>query len=152
MSTTKGEHIMTTNTTSENYEGAGEPDPLAELERLQQARTPRKLGPSKHDGLAITAFITAFIVPLIGVILGAVSISTAHRDGRRASGLAAAGVILGIIGCIVYIAVIVAVAKAHALPDATQQWLNCSQAQIQQTTLPAYCGPAWANGNVPPMP
>lgn len=48
--------------------------------------------PSQHDGLAVAGFILSFLLPVLGLILSWVSITTAHRDGHRASGLAVSGV------------------------------------------------------------
>jgi hypothetical protein len=71
-----------------------------------------KLAPSVHDGLAVTSFVFAFFFAPLGFILGWVSVYTAGRDGRRASGLAAAAVVLG--GLFTLIAVIVVIAAVHA--------------------------------------
>lgn len=48
--------------------------------------------PSQHDGLAVAGFVLSFLLPLLGLILSWVSVTTAHRDGYRASGLAVTGV------------------------------------------------------------
>lgn len=68
--------------------------------------------PSRHDGLAITGFVLAFVLPLIGFILSLVSVVTAGREGRRASGLAVAGVVIGGLATAVVIIVIIAAAVA----------------------------------------
>jgi hypothetical protein len=69
-----------------------------------------------HDGLAVTSFVIAFLFPPIGFILGWVSISAAHRDGRRASGLAEAAMMVGALATL--IAVIAIIALAHSAAPA----------------------------------
>jgi hypothetical protein len=54
--------------------------------------------PSRATGLDITAFVLAFFLPLIGVVLGHVGIHEAHKQGRRASGLAIASLVIDYIG------------------------------------------------------
>jgi hypothetical protein len=76
---------------------------------------PRR-APSVHDGLAVTSFVIAFLFPPIGFILGWVSIASAHRDGRRASGLAEAAMTVGALATL--IAVIAIIALAHAAATA----------------------------------
>jgi hypothetical protein len=103
--------------------------------------------PSVHDGLAITSFVLAFFVPLIGLILGWVSIATAHRDGRRASGLAVAGTIIGAVATVaVLIVVIVLAVHATQTLDPAQQLQNCLGDQINGTPLPSYCANVGVNG------
>lgn len=103
--------------------------------------------PSVHDGLAITSFVLAFFVPLIGLILGWVSIVSAHRDGRRASGLAVAGTVIGAVAtAVVLVIVIVLAVHATQTLSPTQQFINCSQDQINGTPLPSYCANVGVNG------
>lgn len=71
-----------------------------------------KLAPSVHDGLAVTSFVISFFFPPLGFILGWVSVYTAGRDGRKASGLAAAAMVIGALATV--IAVIVVIAAVHA--------------------------------------
>ena len=86
-----------------------------------------KLRPSQHDGLAIVSFIFMFFFPVLGFILGWVSITSAHLDGRRASGLAIAATILSPI--FILIIIIVAVSIAHSMQPACDlnnpAWPNC---------------------------
>lgn len=89
-------------------------------------------GPSVHDGLSITGFVLAFVLPLIGFILSWVAIAAAHRDGRRTSGLAVAGLVIGGLICLV---VVVIVAVAANQPDPTQQWINCLNQQLNNPNL-----------------
>lgn len=74
--------------------------------------TSPKLAPSVHDGLAVTSLVLAVFFAPLGFVLGWVSVATAARDGRRASGLAAAAVVLGALFTL--IAVIVVIAAVHA--------------------------------------
>ena len=104
--------------------------------------------PSVHDGLAITAFALAWLVPLVGFILGWVSVASAHRAGRRASGLAVAALVVGGIATVI-ITVVVIVAVAAASDAATQAnlqnqqeqlYLQCLQSQVSsglQLTCPS---------------
>jgi hypothetical protein len=80
----------------------------------------------------------ALIAPPIGFILGAVSVTTAHRDGRNASGLAVAGVILGGLATIIILIVIVKIAGSAA-SDPTQQYINCINSQLDNPQV--YCTP-----------
>ncbi len=119
-----------------------------DYERQRQQPPSRKLQlkPSQHDGLAITSFILAWFVPLIGFILGWVSIATAHREGRRPSGLATAATTIGAIGVVaVIIVVIVLIAHAGQQPDPTQQFITCTNDQINGTPLPSYCASVGVN-------
>ena len=70
--------------------------------------------PSVHDGLSVTSFILAFFLPLIGFILGWVAVVSAHRDGRRASGLAVSGLVIGglITGIITLVIVVTVIGAA----------------------------------------
>lgn len=92
------------------------------------------LRPSVHDGLSIAGFILAWFMPLIGFILSWVAISTAHRDGRKASGLAVAGMILGGLWTVIIVIVIIAVAASHTV-DPTQQWINCLNQQLNNPNV-----------------
>lgn len=92
------------------------------------------LRPSVHDGLSITGFILAWFIPLIGFILSWVAISTAHRDGRKASGLATAGVILGGLFTLIIVIVII-VAVSSATKDPTQQWIDCLNQQLNNPNI-----------------
>lgn len=94
---------------------------------------PRLLAPSRHDGLAVTAFVAAFVFPLIGAILGPVSIASAHRDGRQASGLAVAGTVISLLALAAVVIVIISLASSA--PDPTQQWLNCLNQQLNDPTV-----------------
>ena len=69
---------------------------------------------------------------------------SAHRDGRRASGLAIAGVVIGAVDTAVVFAVAIVLATQTLSP--TQQYINCSQDQINGTPLPSYCANVGVNG------
>lgn len=78
-----------------------------------------KLAPSVHDGLAVTSFVFAFFFPPLGFILGWVSVYTAHRDGHRASGLAAWAVALSVVFALIAVIVVAgAVSAVHSAPPA----------------------------------
>ena len=66
--------------------------------------------PSKHDALAITAFVSAFLLPPLALLLGPVSIVNAHRDGREASWMAIAATALGALFAATWVAVAIALA------------------------------------------
>ncbi len=102
----------------------------------QRDLVPAGRAPSVHDGLAVTSFVLAFFLPLIGFILGWVSIAAAHRDGRRASGLAVAGMVIGGLATVVIVIAVIAVASAAgSSTDQMNAYLNCLNTQL--TTNPA---------------
>lgn len=99
----------------------------------------------RHDGLAIASLVLSLlwlggVGAILAIIFGAVSRRDARRAGRRPSAMATTGIILGVLGIVIIVVVIAAVVTVHQPPNPTQQFINCSQAQVNGTPLPSYCG------------
>lgn len=68
-------------------------------------------GPAVHDGYAITSLVLGLLWiggagSVLAVIFGAMSEVSAHRQGRKASGLALAGQLLGAAGIVALIVIV----------------------------------------------
>jgi Domain of unknown function (DUF4190) len=62
-------------------------------------------GPAVHDGYAITTLVLGLcgwgtVGSVLAAVFGALSEVEAHRQGRKASGLALAGQVLGVTGIV----------------------------------------------------
>lgn len=108
---------------------------MSDITKLTEGYAPER-GPSRHDGLPVTAFVLAWVMPPVGLILGWVSIAAAHRENRRASGLGIAGTVIGAVVTVAVTAVIIAALAAAAHhPDPAQQYYNCVQQQLSNPSL-----------------
>jgi Domain of unknown function (DUF4190) len=68
-------------------------------------------GPAVHDGYAITSLVLGLlwlggVGSVLAVVFGAMSEVNAHRQGRKASGLALAGQLLGAAGIVALIVIL----------------------------------------------
>jgi amino acid transporter len=107
---------------------------------------PKTLAAAVHDGLAAASLVLGILWlgglgSLLAVIFGHCSNGNAKRAGRKGSGMAVAGLVLGYLGlaAIVIVVIVIVVALSSSGPDATQQFINCSNATINGTSLPSYC-------------
>lgn len=91
---------------------------------------------SVTSGLDITAFIAAWFFPPLGAILGMVGVSEAHKQGRTASGLAAAAVVVGVLATLVFILVVIVAANHH--PTVFTSYTQCMN---DPDTTAAQCAP-----------
>lgn len=99
----------------------------------------------RHDGLAIASLVLSLlwlggIGAILGIIFGAVSRRDARRENRPGDVMASAGIVLGVLGLVLGVVLIAVIVAAHQPPNPTQQFINCSQAQVNGTPLPSYCG------------
>jgi hypothetical protein len=98
-----------------------------------------------HDGLAVASLVLGILYlggigALLAVIFGHMSRKSARLAGRKPSGMATAGCWLGWIGLVLTVVlVIVIVIALTSKPDATQQFINCENAQLNGTPMPSYC-------------
>ena len=65
-----------------------------------------------NDGLTVTGFVLAFFAPLVGLILSIVAVHSAHKAGRKASGLAVAGIVIGGVLTVILSIIIIAMIAA----------------------------------------